>query len=87
MEEKSIQIQQRKVSVNNDLSKAEPALIKAQQSLDTVEQKHLVELKSYPKAPEKAEMAVGAVVCLLNNLTAKPTWKECKEVLSRNDFI
>lgn len=32
-------------------------------------------------------MAVGAVVCLLNNLTAKPTWKECKEVLSRNDFI
>ena len=87
MEEKSVQIQQRKVSVNNDLSKAEPALIKAQQSLDTVEQKHLVELKNYAKPPQNAQMAVEAVVCLLNNLTAKPTWKECKDALSKNDFI
>jgi len=32
-------------------------------------------LKNYANPPKNAAMAVEAVVCLLDNLSAKPTWK------------
>lgn len=71
-----------------DLQKAEPALIAAQNALNTLNKNNLTELKSFPTPPP----AVAAVAAAVLVLFAKPgkipkdrSWKECKLMMGRVD--
>jgi dynein heavy chain 1 len=82
-----IQIAERQEIVNNDLGKAEPALIEAQESVNSISSAHLNEIKSMLKPPDKVRCAVEAVCILILGLSAKPDWKECRGYIAKTDFI
>jgi len=56
-----IEIAKRTEVVNSDLSKAEPALKEAQESVNSIKPSHLNEMKSMIKPPDKVRFAVEAV--------------------------
>jgi len=67
-------------SCADDLAKAEPALIAAQEALNTLNKTNLTELKSFGSPPDAVVMVTGAVLCLLAK--GKPpkdkSWKAAK---------
>ena len=69
------------------MSKAEPALIAAQNSVDSIDRKQLDELKAMKNPPDKVKMAIESVVVLLENMNTKPEWKTCTKFLAGGDFI
>eukprot|EP00911_Craspedida_sp_UC1_P002095 UC1_evm8s1611 len=70
-------------SCEEDLAKAEPALIAAQQALDTLNKNNLTELKSFGAPPDAVVMVTGGVMCLLAK--GKPpkdkSWKAAKGMM------
>lgn len=82
-----VEIAKRQEEVNNDLGKAEPALLEAQESVNSIQTSHLNEIKAMGKPPDKVRVAVEAVCVLIYGLGAKPTWKDCRSYITKTDFI
>jgi len=87
-EEKSEEVATRSDKVNNDLGKAEPALLAALENVKGVQPKDLNELKAYRKPSANIRLGLESVVILLRNQTKAQDWeKDVLPTLKRPDFI
>jgi dynein heavy chain len=92
-EEAKVKIIEEDVSVKqkicaDDLAKAEPALIAAQQALNTLNKNNLTELKSFTQPPEAVVSVTAAVLTLFSSKGRIPkdrSWKACKGMMTRVD--
>ncbi|XP_050294546.1 dynein beta chain, ciliary-like [Anthonomus grandis grandis] len=72
----------------DDLAKAEPALVAAQQALNTLNKNNLTELKSFGSPPEAVVSVCAAVLVLFSKKGKIPkdrSWKECKTMMNKVD--
>uniref|UniRef100_A0A0G4I0U0 Uncharacterized protein n=1 Tax=Chromera velia CCMP2878 TaxID=1169474 RepID=A0A0G4I0U0_9ALVE len=67
-----------------DLDVAMPALEAALSALDSLDQKDITEIKSFPKPPPLVMMTMEAVNLLLGE---KTDWDTAKKVLGKSDFL
>lgn len=85
-EEKKVKVIEEDVSIKakicaDDLAKAEPALIAAQEALNTLNKNNLTELKSFGTPPDAVVNVTAAVSVLLSKKGKIPkdkSWKACK---------
>lgn len=84
--QKTKEIDERKIAVNTDLMKAEPALIAAQQSVSGVSKGNIDELKNFQNPPANVKLALEPVIALILNKTSKPEWPEIKAELKKETF-
>ena len=82
-----VEIAKRREEVDTDLGKAEPALLEAQESVNSIKTSHLNEIKAMGKPPDKVRFAVEATCVLVFGLSTKPEWKECKQYVAKTNFI
>ena len=75
---KQAEIKERKVRVDEDLGKAEPALIAAQESVSGIQKDQLNELRAYATPPAGVRLALEPVIALVTRKGVKPEWKEVK---------
>ncbi len=70
--------------MHNDLSKAEPALNAAQESVSGIQKSHLDELRAFTNPPLKVQLALEPVIALISDnpdkpcKPVKPEWKDIK---------
>lgn len=65
----------------DDLAKAEPALLAAQEALNTLNKNNLTELKSFGSPPDAVVNVTAAVLVLFSKKGKIPkdrSWKSCK---------
>ncbi|XP_018562388.1 dynein beta chain, ciliary-like [Anoplophora glabripennis] len=92
-EEAKVKVIEEDVSVKakicqEDLLKAEPALVAAQAALNTLNKNNLTELKSFATPPEAVVAVCGAVMVLFSKKGKIPkdrSWKECKLMMAKVD--
>lgn len=84
---KQAEIATRKIKVDEDLGKAEPALLAAQESVSGIQSKQLNELRAYTTPPAAVKVALEPVIALITKTAAKPEWKDVRIWLRRDDFI
>ncbi|KAJ8925640.1 hypothetical protein NQ315_009485 [Exocentrus adspersus] len=92
-EEAKVKVIEEDVSVKakicqEDLAKAEPALVAAQAALNTLNKNNLTELKSFATPPEAVVAVCGAVLVLFAKKGKIPkdrSWKECKLMMAKVD--
>ncbi|KAK4884824.1 hypothetical protein RN001_001095 [Aquatica leii] len=92
-EEEKVKIIEEDVTVKakictEDLAKAEPALLAAQEALNTLNKNNLTELKSFGSPPEAVVNVTAAVLVLFSPKGKIPkdrSWKECKLMMSKVD--
>ena len=60
--------------VNNDLAKAEPALIAAQSSVNGVQAKDIKELQGYRNPSAKIKLALESCIALVRDMNTAPNW-------------
>lgn len=92
-EERRVKIIEEDVSIKTkmceeDLRKAEPALIAAQAALNTLNKNNLTELKSFgspPKAVINVCAAVGVLFSANGKITKDRSWKASKLMMARVD--
>ena len=73
-------------SCEEDLAKAEPALIAAQEALNTLNKNNLTELKSFGSPPSAVTNVTAAVMMLLSPPTKIPkdrSWKASKIMMAK----
>jgi len=80
----SEQIQKRKVTVNQMLASAEPALIAAQEALNTIKKDDLTQIVGYRAPPKLVQLALEPVLLMLHENISN--WENMKKVLKK-DFI
>ncbi|CAG9859865.1 unnamed protein product [Phyllotreta striolata] len=71
-----------------DLARAEPALIAAQEALNTLNKNNLTELKSFGSPPAIVREVCAAVLVLFSKKGKIPKergWKECKQMMNKVD--
>ena len=68
----------------SDLDRAMPAYLAAQEALNALNTKDIVEAKSYVTPPKKVEMVMDAVLTVLEE---ERGWESARRVMSRPDFI
>lgn len=75
----------------DDLMKAEPALVAATEALDTLNKINLTELKTFPNPPDAVINVTAAVMVLLAPRGRVPkdrSWKACKVFMGKvDDFL
>ncbi|KAK9369733.1 dynein heavy chain, N-terminal region 1-domain-containing protein [Lipomyces kononenkoae] len=79
------EIASRQELVMNDLAKAEPAVVEAQQSVSNIKKQHLTEVRSMANPPEAVRMAMEAVCTLLGHKV--DSWRSVQSIIRRDDFI
>ncbi|RZC39341.1 MT, DHC N2, AAA 7, DHC N1 and/or AAA 9 domain containing protein [Asbolus verrucosus] len=92
-EEAKVKVIEEDVSVKakicaDDLAKAEPALIAAQQALNTLNKNNLTELKSFTQPPDAVVSVTAAVLILFSPKGRIPkdrSWKACKSMMTKVD--
>ncbi|XP_015211854.2 dynein axonemal heavy chain 17 [Lepisosteus oculatus] len=75
-------------SCEEDLAKAEPALIAAQEALNTLNKNNLTELKSFGSPPEAVVNVTAAVMILLapgGKIPKDRSWKAAKNTMAKVD--
>lgn len=85
-EEKKVKVIEEDVTIKakicaDDLAKAEPALIAAQEALNTLNKNNLTELKSFGSPPDAVVNVTAAVLVLFSKKGKLPkdrSWKACK---------
>ncbi|KAK9451852.1 dynein heavy chain, N-terminal region 1-domain-containing protein [Limtongia smithiae] len=82
---KEQEIAARQAVVLNDLAKAEPAVVEAQQSVSNIKKQHLTEVRSMANPPETVKMAMEAVCTLLGHRV--DSWRTVQSIIRREDFI
>ncbi|KAJ3372368.1 hypothetical protein HDU91_003796, partial [Kappamyces sp. JEL0680] len=83
--EKYAQIEHRKSYVKEELSKAEPAVVEAQESVSSIKKQHLTEVRSMGNPPNAVKLAMESVCILLGHKASD--WKSVQAILRRDDFI
>ncbi|XP_055624132.1 dynein beta chain, ciliary-like isoform X2 [Toxorhynchites rutilus septentrionalis] len=94
-EEKKVRVIEEDVSAKakiceEDLRKAEPALLAAQAALDTLDKNNLTELKSFGSPPELVVKVCAAVLVLFSPKGRIPkdrSWKSCKLMMNKVDVF
>ena len=92
-EEKNVNVINKEVSIKQrdceeDLKKAEPALIAAQQALNTLNKANLTELKSFGSPPPAVINVLSAVIVLMSNNGRIPkdrSWAKAKAMMAKVD--
>jgi dynein heavy chain 1 len=79
------EIDARKQVVMEDLAKAEPAVLSAQESVSNIKRQHLNEMRSMVNPPEPVKVTMEAVCILLGHKV--DSWKTVQAILRRDDFI
>jgi dynein heavy chain len=75
-------------SCEDDLKKAEPALLAAAEALNTLNKANLTELKSFGKPTQAVVNVVAAVMCLVapaNKIPKDRSWNSCKSFMGKVD--
>ena len=67
----NIEVKAKQVDCEQDLKKAEPALIAAQDALNTLNKANLTELKSFGSPPAAVLMVMAAVMVLIQGISGK----------------
>ncbi|KAK7507150.1 hypothetical protein BaRGS_00001085, partial [Batillaria attramentaria] len=75
-----------------DLAKAEPALIAAEEALNTLNKNNLTELKAFGSPPAAVVNVMGAVMCMIlgqyGKIPKDKSWKNCKAtIMSKIDKL
>lgn len=78
-------ITEKRTSVMADLAQVEPAVIEAQQAVQSIKKQNLVEVKSMSNPPPPVKMALESICLLLGESTTD--WKVIRSVLMRDNFI
>ena len=93
VEQKKVSVKAEEVSIKqkscqNDLAKAEPALLAAGRALDTLNKNNLSELKAFAQPPPAVLMVTSACIVLLapsNKIPKDRSWKSCKTIMGKVD--
>ncbi|ORY16897.1 dynein heavy chain [Clohesyomyces aquaticus] len=85
LQKKEKLIAERKEVVQHDLADAEPAVLEAKKSVQSIKKQHLTEVRSMANPPPLVKLALEAVCTLLGHKIA--TWKDIQAVVRREDFI
>ncbi|KAI8425213.1 hypothetical protein MSG28_007028, partial [Choristoneura fumiferana] len=88
-EEKKVKVIEEDVTIKAnicaaDLAKAEPALLAAQEALNTLNKNNLTELKAFGSPPDAVVMVTAAVLVLFSKrgkIAKDRSWKACKAVM------
>ncbi|XP_060805137.1 dynein beta chain, ciliary [Amyelois transitella] len=92
-EEKKVKVIEEDVTIKakicaDDLAKAEPALMAAQEALNTLNKNNLTELKSFGSPPDAVVNVTAAVLVLFSKKGKIPkdrSWKACKLMMAKVD--
>ncbi len=79
-------VAEKQKSCEDDLAKAEPALIAAQEALNTLNKNNLTELKSFGAPPNAVVNVTSAVMCLLstpNKIPKDKSWKAARTMMAK----
>ncbi|PVI03176.1 dynein heavy chain [Periconia macrospinosa] len=79
------EIKKRQEVVMNDLAAAEPAVLEAQKSVQSIKRQHLTEVRSMGSPPTSVKLALQAVCTLLGHKV--DSWKTIVSIIRRDDFI
>jgi dynein heavy chain 1, cytosolic len=79
------EVTQRREIVENDLAKAEPAVVEAQRSVSNIKRQHLTEVRSMGNPPAGVKLALESVCTLLGHRV--DSWKTIQGIVRRDDFI
>ncbi|KAI9876759.1 MAG: Dynein heavy chain, cytoplasmic, partial [Pleopsidium flavum] len=79
------EVAERKQVVEEDLAKAEPAVIDAQKSVSNIKRQHLTELRSMGSPPAGVKLTLESVCTLLGHKV--DSWKTIQGIVRRDDFI
>ena len=71
--------------VSEDLSKVEPLIAEARESVSNIKKQHLTEVRSMGNPPEAVKLTLESVCILLGHKV--DSWKAVQAVLRRDDFI
>ena len=83
--EKNAQIAERRTVVQNELARAEPAVLEAQESVSGIKKQHLTEIRSMGNPPSAVKLTMESVCILLGHKVQD--WKSVQAILRRDDFI
>ncbi|XP_045527512.1 dynein beta chain, ciliary-like [Pieris brassicae] len=92
-EEKKVKVIEEDVTIKakicaDDLAKAEPALLAAQEALNTLNKNNLTELKAFGSPPDAVVTVTAAVLVLFSKKGKLPkdrSWKACKLMMNKVD--
>ncbi|XP_064623162.1 dynein beta chain, ciliary-like [Lineus longissimus] len=82
------EVSKKQSSCEEDLAKAEPALIAAKEALDTLNKNNLTELKSFGSPPAAVTNVAAGVMCLLapgGKIPKDRSWKAAKVMMGKVD--
>lgn len=85
LEKQEKEVASRRAVVENDLAKAEPAVIEAQKSVSNIKKQQLTEVRSMSSPPAGVKLALEAVCTLLGHRV--DNWKAIQAIVRRDDFI
>ena len=85
LEKQDKEVTKRKQIVEEDLAKAEPAVIDAQKSVSNIKRQHLTELRSMGSPPAGVKLTLESVCTLLGHKV--DSWKTIQGIVRRDDFI
>ena len=85
LEKQDRELAQRREIVENDLAKAEPAVLEAQRSVSNIKRQHLTEVRSMGNPPAGVKLALESVCTLLGHRA--DSWKTIQGIVRRDDFI
>lgn len=79
-------VTQKQKECSDDLAKAEPALLRAAEALDTLNKTNLTELKSFGQPPPAVSNVTAAVMVLMaqpNKIPRDRSWKQAKLMMGK----
>lgn len=85
LREQNEQIRVRLETVDAELSVAEPALLSAKQSVQSIKKTHLDEVRSLPKPPNAVKLTMEMVNVMIGESIAD--WNDVRRVIRKEDFI
>jgi dynein heavy chain 1, cytosolic len=85
LEKQDREVAQRREIVENDLARAEPAVLEAQRSVSNIKRQHLTEVRSMGNPPAGVKLALESVCTLLGHRA--DSWKTIQGIVRRDDFI
>lgn len=85
LEKQDKEVARRREIVENDLARAEPAVLEAQRSVSNIKRQHLTEVRSMGNPPAGVKLALESVCTLLGHRV--DSWKTIQGIVRRDDFI
>ncbi len=79
------EIVSRKLVVESDLAEAEPALLEAQSSVNSIRKSQLDEIRALARPPKAVQMTLEAVAIMLGESSLD--WADLRKFIRKDDFI